>query len=134
MSKFHCVCFSSINRVYREKISSDSENLIALILIFLAHKTKIKKIKKTKLYLDDENRNDKSAQVNIFSELLLTDNVRHYLLMNGTTSYIDFYTLITDTSYTSLNIWTGHWAMPGKKLSYVRRGPLHNGHSCPVRG
>ena len=42
--------------VYREKVSSDSENLIALILInnFLTQKTsKKKKIKKTKTYLNE---------------------------------------------------------------------------------
>ena len=34
VSKFHCVCFSSIkNCFYREKISPESENLIVLILI-----------------------------------------------------------------------------------------------------
>ena len=34
MSKFHCVCSSSIKYcVYSEKISSDTENLIALVLI-----------------------------------------------------------------------------------------------------
>ena len=34
VSKFHCVCFPSIrNCVFREKISSDSNNLITLILI-----------------------------------------------------------------------------------------------------
>ena len=34
VSKFHCVCFSSIKKcVYKEKISSNSENLIALTFI-----------------------------------------------------------------------------------------------------
>ena len=33
-SKFHCVCFSSIKKcVCREKVSSDTDNLIALVLI-----------------------------------------------------------------------------------------------------
>ena len=43
-------------------------------------------------------RNDKNAWVNIFSELLLDDKFWQYLQVNAT-SYIDFYTLITYTSY-----------------------------------
>ena len=40
--------------IYREKISSDSENLKALILIMsVTHKTKSKKIKKKKTYLNE---------------------------------------------------------------------------------
>ena len=49
-----------------------------------------------------KKRNDKSACVSIFLELQLTDKFRHYLRMNATSyywSYIDFYTLITYTSY-----------------------------------
>ena len=49
-----------------------------------------------------QNRNDKSACVNIFSELLLTTKFQHYLRMNATSyfwSYTDFYTLITYTCY-----------------------------------
>ena len=42
------------NCVYREKISSDSENLKSLILImFVTHKTKSNKIKKKKTYLNE---------------------------------------------------------------------------------
>ena len=40
-----------------------------------------------------KNMNDKSAWVNIFSELRLTGKFWNYLRMNAT-SYIDFYTLI----------------------------------------
>ena len=43
-----------------------------------------------------KNRNDRSACVNIFSELRLTDKFRHYLWINATScywSYIDFDTL-----------------------------------------
>ena len=41
--------------VYREKISSDSENLIALILIFLTHKKRriLNEFKTTKTYLNE---------------------------------------------------------------------------------
>ena len=58
-----------------------------------------------------KNRNGKSARVNIFLELLLTDIFRHHLRKN-TRSYIDFaylcigylYTYITYTyNYTALH-------------------------------
>ena len=45
------------------------------------------------------NRNDQSARVNIFSELLLTVKFRHYLRMY-TTSYVDFDYLYIDYLYT----------------------------------
>ena len=41
---------------------------------------------------------DKSAGVNTFSELLLTDEFRHFLGMSAP-SYINFHILITYTSY-----------------------------------
>ena len=48
-------------------------------------KTKTRKI---------QNRNDRSACINIFSKLLLTNNFRHYLWMNSTMTffyYLHFY-------------------------------------------
>ena len=45
-----------------------------------------------------ENKNDKSARVNIFSELMLTDKFRHYLRLNAA-SYIDFDYLFIDYLY-----------------------------------
>ena len=44
------------------------------------------------------NMHGKIAWINIFLELMSTDKFRHYLRMNAT-PYIDFYTLITFTSY-----------------------------------
>ena len=44
----------------------------------------------TKTYLNEQqlkNKNNKSACVNIFSELLLTDKFRHYLGMKTTSYY-----------------------------------------------
>ena len=64
--------------VFIEK-SSDSENLIALILINNICYSKNKNEKKSKrpksIWMKPwlKNRNDKSAYNNIFSELLLTD-------------------------------------------------------------
>ena len=138
--------------VYREKISFDSESVIALILInkvhwkllprrlpptltptqlltlaqggfvggqsfggnftegnflvkdkqyFLLYSKNKKKSKISKrIWMKPwmKKRNDKSAWVNIFSELLLDDKFWQYLQVNAT-SYIDFYTLITYTSY-----------------------------------
>ena len=49
-----------------------------------------------------KNRNDKSACVNVFSELLLTEKFRHYLPMNALSyywAYIDFFILSVYTSY-----------------------------------
>ena len=50
-----------------------------------------------------KNRNGERACVNIFSEFLLTDKFRHFLRINATSyhcwSCIDFYTLVTYTSY-----------------------------------
>ena len=46
--------------------------------------------------------NDKSAGVSIFYEILLINKFQHYLRMNAKSyywPYIDFYTLITYTSY-----------------------------------
>ena len=89
------------NCVYREKISSDSENLTALILIDLLLKTKTKKSKRPKcIWMKPrlKNRNDKKACVSLFSELLLTDKSQHDLRMNAASyywSYNDFYILIT---------------------------------------
>ena len=54
MNYFYVSIYILKKCVYREKISSNSENLIALILIiFLTHKTKTKKIKKSKTYLNE---------------------------------------------------------------------------------
>ena len=76
--------------VYREKISSDRENLIALILInIISHSLnnlpppkKKKKIKKTKTYLNEtmpEKQDRQSALVNVFSKLLSTNKFKNYL-------------------------------------------------------
>ena len=80
--------------VYREKMTSDSEDLITLILINNICYSKSKSKKKSKrpkgIWMKPwlKNRNDKSVCNNIFSELLLTDKeeFRRYLQMN-TTSY-----------------------------------------------
>ena len=78
----------------------------------LAHKTKTnKQNQKDRM----KNTNDRSAQFNMFSELLLTEKLRHYLRMNATL-YIGFYTLITYTFhiaftynyYTALKFITVH--------------------------
>ena len=67
----------------------------------------MKKFKKTEMYLNgttNEKEEQKRACVSIFSELLLTGKFQHYLRINATScygSYIDFYTLITCTSYIS---------------------------------
>ena len=80
--------------VNREKMTSDSEDLITLILINNICYSKSKSKKKSKrpkgIWMKPwlKNRNDKSAYNNIFSELLLTykEEFRRYLRMN-TTSY-----------------------------------------------
>ena len=104
VSQCHCVCFSSRkNCVYREKISSDRENLIALIFInnicnICYSKQRQKKIKKFKTYLNETMAEKQERQKNIFSELLFTNKFQHYLRMNPTScywSYTDFYSLIT---------------------------------------
>ena len=88
MSKFHCVCSSSVKYcVYREKISSDSRNLIALVLIdtiCYSRETRTKKFEKTKTYLNETISEKQEQQKCIFSELLLTAKFRHYLRMNAT--------------------------------------------------
>ena len=98
--QFYYICFSLTKQkcVHREKMSSDSENLMALILIsnicFSKSKNKIKKKKKsktpksiwTKPWL--KNRNHKSAYNNITSEVLLTDKEEFWrCLRMNTTSY-----------------------------------------------
>ena len=107
VSQCHCVCFSSRkNCVYREKISSDRENLIALIFInnicnICYSKQRQKKSKRSRRILMKpwlKNRSDKKTCASIFSELLFTNKFQHYLRMNPTScywSYTDFYTLIT---------------------------------------
>ena len=90
------------NCIYREKISSDSKNLIALIFInnICCSKQKQKNKKRPKrIWIKPwlKNRNDKKACVSLFLELRLTDKFQHYLRMNVTScylSYIDFFTLI----------------------------------------
>ena len=66
-----------------------SENLVALILMhnISYFRNKNKKNKKTKTYLNEtrnENRNDKTARMNIFSDFLITDKFEHYPRMNAT--------------------------------------------------
>ena len=51
--------------------------------MFVNRKTKTKNMKKTKTYLN-KNTNDRSVCDNMFSELLLTEKLRHYLQMNAT--------------------------------------------------
>ena len=70
------------NCVYREKI--DSENLVVLVLINSICYSQNKKIKKTPTYRKQEG---KSACVNIFSELMLTDKLRHHTQINATSYY-----------------------------------------------
>ena len=104
--EFHCVCFSSIKKMYLQR-KYVSENLVALILMhnISYFRNKNKKNKKTKTYLNEtrnENRNDKTARMNIFSDFLITDKFEHYPRMNATLynwSYTDFYILITNTSF-----------------------------------
>ena len=75
-------------------MSSDSENLIVLILInnicYSKNKNKKKSKRRKSIWMKPwlKNRNNKSAYNNIFPELLLNDKeeFRHYLRMN-TTSY-----------------------------------------------
>ena len=80
--------------LYKQKISSGSKNLTALILInnIVTDKTKTRKnskrpkgicMKKSSL----KYRNDESARVDIFSGLLLTEKFRHYIRMNATAYY-----------------------------------------------
>ena len=100
--------------VYREKVSSDSENLIALILInnFLTQKTSKKKNQK------DQNVSEwnhcwktgtiKSAWVNIVLKPLFTDKCRHYFWMTATWC-TGFHTVITFTyTYWFLQFTTVH--------------------------
>ena len=55
------VSYQYKNCVHREKVSSDSENLIALILIFFAE-NKNKKIKKTEMYLNETTTETQERQ------------------------------------------------------------------------
>ena len=58
-----------------------------------------------------KKRNNRSACVNIFSEVLLTDKFRYYLRMNATSyywSYIDFCTL-TFLYYLHLYLHSMNW-------------------------
>ena len=95
--KFHCLYFSSTTTTKcfnSKKMSFDGENLIALVLINeICHsknknKNIIKKTKIIRMKPGLKPRNDKSAYVNIYSEVLLTgkEEFRRYLWMN-TTSY-----------------------------------------------
>ena len=87
------------------------------MIIFSTHKTKTRKIPKTKMHLNEtmaeKHRNNRSAHVNKFSKLLLTDKLRYYLQMNCTSyywSYIDFYTL-TFLYYLHSYLFSMHWLL-----------------------
>ena len=54
------VSYQYKNCVHREKVSSDSENLIALILIFFAENKN--KIKKTEMYLNETTTETQERQ------------------------------------------------------------------------
>ena len=104
VSQWHCICSHQYkNCVYREKISSDSENLIALILInnICCPKQKQKNQKRPKrIWIKPllKKQEPQKACVSLFSELLLTDKFQHYLRMNAISyywSYNYFYILIT---------------------------------------
>ena len=94
LSKFHCVCCSSIKDGFTEKRYLLKFNRIKLYLLLI--KLKQKKSKRpTCIWMKPwlKNRNDKSTCVNIFSELLLTEKLRHYLPMNALSyyrAYVDF--------------------------------------------
>ena len=91
------------NCVLREKVSSDSENLIALILInnifCWKQKQKNQKDQNVAEWNHDWNTGTtKKHCVSLFSELRLTDKFQHYLRMNAISyywSYNYFYILIT---------------------------------------
>ena len=96
VSKFHCASFSSMKKcVYIEKIYAGSGNLIALIVInnISYYKSKTNKNSKRSQRIWNKawskNMNEKSAWVNIFSELLLRyyANFNFWKLQNMFESY-----------------------------------------------
>ena len=97
----YCVCFSSIKKLWfprKDILWQQKFNSINFDkkYFFLIKQKQIKNSKQIWMKPSLKKRNNKSAWVNIFSELLLTEKFQHYFWMNAT-SYIYFYTLITYT-------------------------------------
>ena len=99
ISKFHCVCSSSVKkmcilRMYILKFNSFKGYLLRI-------KQNQKLFKETKMYLNLKTGSTKVHVLNRFSKLLLTHKLQHYLRMNAyhTIENIDFHKLITYTSY-----------------------------------
>ena len=85
--EFHCVCFSSIKKMYLQRKYCQWKLALILMHNVSYFRNKNKKNKKTKTHLNEtrnENRNDKTARINIFSDFLITDKFQHYLRMNAT--------------------------------------------------
>ena len=102
ISKFHCVPFSSIKKLWLQR-KHIFWNLIALHSICYSknkNKKKSKRPKRIWMKLWLKNRNNKNAFHNIFSVLLFTDKFRHYLRMSASIIHWLLYTYALYITYT----------------------------------